>query len=513
MSSATIEPVEHLGRPEDRLELEDERLLLGFLLLERLPLEGGQAREAHVEDRLRLLGGKEELPHQVRLGDRDVLRASDDPDHLVDVVDRGEEPLEEVEPFLGLPQVELRAPGDRPPAVAEVEVEQRLEAEDPRAALDQAEVDHAEARLERCVLVEPVEDDLRRGVPPQLEDDARSRAVRFVTEVRDPVDPLRLHELGDQLEEGGLVDLVRDLRDDDLVLAAALADLGGSADVHHPPAGLVRLPDPVGGEIAPGREVRPGDDLHQLVQGRPGAREQEAERVDDLAQVVRRHVGRHADRDPGRSVDEEIRDLGREDERFLERPVEVVRPVDGLLLDVEEHLLGEQREPRLGVPHRGRAVAVDRAEVPLAVDERVAQAERLGHPHERVVDREVAVRVVLAEDVPDRPRALAVGAVVGRPRLPHRPEDAPVDRLQAVEPVGERPPDDHAHRVIDVRAVHLPLERVVADPLRGRGVGGRRGAAHVTAPFVPSCCPSSRFAASRNWSRVPDGMVAPLATR
>ena len=62
-------------------------------------------------------------------------------------------------------------------------------------------------------------------------------------------------------------------------------------------------------------------------------------------------------------------------------------------------------EARFGVAVRRRRIAVDRAEVPLAVDERIAQREILHHAHERVVDRRVAVRVVLAEHVADDRRA------------------------------------------------------------------------------------------------------------
>ena len=44
--------------------------------------------------------------------------------------------------------------------------------------------------------------------------------------------------------------------------------------------------------------------------------------------------------------------------------------VDGLLVEVRHHLVGERLEPGLGIAHRRRRVAVDRAEVALAVDER-----------------------------------------------------------------------------------------------------------------------------------------------
>jgi hypothetical protein len=60
---------------------------------------------------------------------------------------------------------------------------------------------------------------------------------------------------------------------------------------------------------------------------------------------VGRHVGRHPHGDARGTVDEQIRNLRGEDERFLEGPVEVVRPFDRILFDVEEELLreGERR--------------------------------------------------------------------------------------------------------------------------------------------------------------------------
>ena len=153
--------------------------------------------EAHVEDRLRLLAREEELSHQRLFGGRDVAGPPDDLDHLVDVVDRGEEPLEDVEPLRRLPEVELRPLRDRAAAVGEVGLEEALERQHPRLAVDDAEIDHAEARLERRVLEDPVEDDLRLGVAPELEHDGCAVPVGLVPQVADAVELLRLDELGD----------------------------------------------------------------------------------------------------------------------------------------------------------------------------------------------------------------------------------------------------------------------------------------------------------------------------
>ena len=103
-------------------------------------------------------------------------------------------------------------------------------------------------------------------------------------------------------------------------------------------------------------------------------------------------------------------------------------------------------------------VVVDRAEVALAVDERVAQREVLRHADERVVDRRVAVRVVLAHHVADDAGALDVRAVRLQAVLVHREQDAAVDGLQAVADVGQRAPDDDGHGVVEVGGAHLLLE-------------------------------------------------------
>ena len=121
--------------------------------------------------------------------------------------------------------------------------------------------------------------------------------------------------------------------------------------------------------------------------------------------------------------------FGRQHRRLPLLAVVVRDEVDRFLVDVGGQLVGDALEPAFGVAHGRGVVAVDRAEVALAVDQRVAQRERLRHAHEGVVDREVAVRVVLAHHVADHPGALHVRPVPDGVGLVHRdtaPADAPV---------------------------------------------------------------------------------------
>jgi allophanate hydrolase subunit 2 len=96
----------------------------------------------------------------------------------------------------------------------------------------------------------------------------------------------------------------------------------------------------------------------------------------------------------------------------------VVRaPLDRVGAEVGEHLLGDRRQACLGVAVGGRRVAVERAEVALAVHQRVAQREVLGHAHHGVVRRGVAVRVVLADHLADDLRRLPRLAPASRRRF------------------------------------------------------------------------------------------------
>ena len=81
-------------------------------------------------------------------------------------------------------------------------------------------------------------------------------------------------------------------------------------------------------------------------------------------------------------------------------------------------------QPRFGVAVGGGVIAVDVAEIALAVDQRIAKREILREADHRVVDRLVAVRMIFADDVADDARRFLVGAGGVEPEQPHRPQQA-----------------------------------------------------------------------------------------
>ena len=445
---------ENLFEPGDLLSH-----LLQFLQ-DLLALQPGQPLQPHVEDRLRLDLRQAELRHEAFPRLLRVLRGPDQLDDGIEVVEGDRQPEQDVLPAFRLPQEEQGPPCyDLLPEGEEL-LEELLEGHRPRPVLDDRQQLHAEGGLHLRLLVQVVEDDLGDRVLLQLHDHAHPVAVGFVAQVRDLLDLLVPHQLRHPLDEAGLVHLVRDLGDDDRLPVPLLrlldegprADLDGAAPravrVAHP---VEPVQDPAGGEV--GRR----DVLHQLVDRDLGVADQGKQGADHLAEVVRRDGGRHPDGDPRAPVHQQVGDTGRKDARLLERTVVVGERFDGLLVEVGEKLPRHLGHPDLGVPHRRGRVAVHRSEVPLPVDQRVPQRELLHHAHEGVVHRVVAVRMIFTDHVADDAGGLLVRLAVLVSQLVHGEEDAALDGFQAVADVGERPPDDHAHRVVEVALAHLVL--------------------------------------------------------
>ena len=64
--------------------------------------------------------------------------------------------------------------------------------------------------------------------------------------------------------------------------------------------------------------------------------------VDDLAQVMGRNVCRHADRDTGRAVDQQVRESRRAARAALfSISSKFGIPIDGVFIDVAQHLVAE----------------------------------------------------------------------------------------------------------------------------------------------------------------------------
>ena len=438
------------------LKARNAALEVFVLVVDLLLLQTGQAAQTHIYDGLRLrlvevelevlravhdaeqrnLVDPERLRHQVFLGFGLVLGGADDGDNAVDIVSCDLETLQNVRTVARLLEIKARAALDNVLLEADILIEDLAQRQHTRLQLaartrHERDVDHRNGILELRIGEQLIEDDLRVRIAANIHDNLHTLARGMVLNVRDTVDALVFDQICHGLDQTRLVYHVRDFCNNDLALAVRqIYDLGLCADFDLAAAGRVGGADAAAAhDNAAGREVRALDELADLVHLRLGMVDDIAGAVDDLREVVRRDVGRHADRDTGRAVYQQVGEAGRQYDRLLALLIEVRLEIDRVFLDIRQHVVCQLGHAGLGITVCCRGVAVHGTEVAVTVDQRIVQRERLRHTHHRVIDRCVAVRMIPAEHITDGRCRLAVGLVRGQAVLVHRVQDTAVYRL------------------------------------------------------------------------------------
>ena len=414
-------------------------------------LELAQSTKPHIEDGLGLNLGELESAHQRGLW---LVLLADDFDDLVDVEIDNEIAVEHLEPVVDLGQAEFGAADENDLAVVEPFAQHLAQAQHVRhlAAAQHVHVER-HARLELGQLEHLLhEKDRIDGAALRLEHEPHLLG-RLVADVGKQRQLLLQEQLGNAGDEARLRNLIGDLGDHDLIGAAAgVLGVPARAQTEAAAPGLVGLHDLLArlDDDAAGRQIGPGHEVDQLVGGGVGELDQMQRRIAELARIVRRDIGRHADGDARGAIGEQVGEIGRQHRRLLLAPVVVGAEIDGVLVDAVEQPGRDLGEARLGVALGGGVVAVDIAEIALAVDKRIADGEVLGETGERVVDRLVTVGVEVAHGVADDLGAFPEFALGAEPELLHGVEQPPMHRLQPIAHVGQRPVHDGGERISEV---------------------------------------------------------------
>ena len=214
-------------------------------------------------------------------------------------------------------------------------------------------------------------------------------------------------------------------------------------------------------------------------------------RVAKLGRIVRRDRCRHADGDAGRAIGQEVREGAGQDDRLLVLLVVGRAEIDRVLGDAFEQRGRDLGHARFGVAHGGGVIAVDVAEIPLPVDQRIADREILGETDQRVVDRLVAVRMELAHHLADDAGAFGETLVGIEAQEPHRVHDAPVDRLQPVAHVGQRAVHDRRQRIGEIALFQRLLQIDRLDVVTAAGSRRHKAFSHgvgLAEPVIRGKC-------------------------
>ena len=100
----------------------------------------------------------------------------------------------------------------------------------------------------------------------------------------------------------------------------------------------------------------------------------------------------------------------------------------------------------------------------------------LRQANQRVIHREVAVRMVLTHHFSDDPGAFTRRAIGLQPHLLHGVENAAMHRLQSVANIRQRAANDDGHRVVEIRPPHFffNIDRLNVQRARASAFAGWR---------------------------------------
>src|SRR5579883_521022 len=390
----------------------------------------------------------------------------------------------------GLAHLELGAAADHRSAMADELLQHALECHHFRPAVHQRQEDDAYRLLQRRILVDLIEDQVRVGVALEVDDETYRLAVagtRFIADIADSFYLFFFDQIADRGSEAIARLLIRHFGDDDLRLAVLLADVGASAERDFSATCGVAVGDALPtADDAARRKVGTGDDFQQILKRYVRFVDDLDGGITDFAQIMRRDVGSHAYGDAVGAVDQQIRELARQNERLAILAVVALNEIHRVGFEIGEHLGADVRQPSLGVTMSGRRQPGDGAEIALWMHEGIAHVPVLRHAHQRRIDRLIAVWMIALHRFANDAGAFRGRAGGAESEIVHRHEDASLRRFQAVAHVGQGPTDDDAHSVGEVAILQLvgDVERIVAVAVTarlGRNMGwrsirrGRRG--------------------------------------
>ena len=338
-------------------------------------------------------------------------------------------------------------------AVTNERIQQLLQIQGFRLTVDQANHVDAEYSFQLGLGKQVVDHNVRVLTPTQFDHHPDTFLVGFVPQLGDTFKTLFFYQLRDLLDQAGLVQLIRQLGDDDGIAIGLVVvlDLVAGTNIDTTTAGTVGLNDAgTAVDDALGREIRARNEFHQLIDGQIRIINQRQAAAYDFRQVVGRNVGSHAHGNTGGTIHQQVGHPGGQNLGNPLGTVVVIDEIDRFLVQVRQQGVGDLLHADLGVTHGSRVVTVDGTEVTLAINQRIPQGERLGHTYDGVVYRRVTVGVVFTDNITHHTGGLLIGLVPVVVQFGHGEQNAAVNRLEAIPHIRKRPPDDHAHGVIEV---------------------------------------------------------------
>ena len=268
---------------------------LGDLVNKILTCQAGKTTQTHLKNcfALNLIQAKALVHALLCLGI--ILRAANDVDNLVDVINCGQKAFQNMDALLSLIQVELSTTAYNINLVINVVTKNLAKRKRTRNTVNQGQVNDAKVGLKLSLLIEIVQNNLWYSVTLEVQNNTHALTVGLIAHVRDAFNFLLVNCLSNLLLEKTLVNLVWNLGNNKaLTTALNLLNVDFCADRNRTAASLVGIFDALSThDDATCWEIRTRKNGHELLSGNVWVLNHHANSVSYLTKVVRRNVGSH----------------------------------------------------------------------------------------------------------------------------------------------------------------------------------------------------------------------------
>ena len=430
---------------------------IGEFLFQLHFFEAAQRAQTRVQNRFGLIVGQGEGLDQGLLG---FVLLADDFDHPVEIEIDNQQAADDFQTPFDLVQPVLRPPVQHHAAMVEPFAQGFGQAED---FWHQPCRQHVHVHRNAAFKLGQLEQRFHQqdgidGARARLEHHADIFG-RFIADIGQKRQFLVIDQFGDFLDQPRFGDKIGNFGDnDDPATARQFFLVPARADAEAAASGAVGLGNalaafddhPACGEIGAGHEIQ------QLIGGRLRMADQIEGGIAQFGGIMGRDRGRHAHRNALRAIGQQVGEGGGQHHRLFFRTVIGLAEIDRILVQPFENETGDFGQPRFGVTHGCGIIAVDIAEIALSVDQRITLGKILRQTHQRIIDRLVAMRMVLTDHIADHAGAFFERRAGIKLQQAHGIEQAAMDRLQPVARIGQGTVHNRRQRISEVTL----LERI-----------------------------------------------------
>ena len=314
--------------------------------------QSGQLTQTHIYNSFTLQLVKIKALFQVALCIGRSLTCSDNVYNLIDVITSDDQAFKDMSTLLRLLQIVFCASNSHIMTMFNEIFHTFFQTQQPWTAFYKRNVVYRERALQSGHLEEFVQDYICICITLNIYHNAHSLSARLIIGVADTINATFFHQVCNVFNQQLLVNPIRNLGYNNLVMAFAAFDFGFSTHHDSTSTGLVSLAHTLYTiNIGTRWEVWGFDILHQAIKVYVGIVNISTTSFDNFAKVVGRHIRSHTNGNTITSVYKKIRNLCRHDARFDKGIIEVVRHVYSIFLQVVHDVLTHLAESTLRITH------------------------------------------------------------------------------------------------------------------------------------------------------------------